>query len=108
VAPSLAVVEQSGKIYAIGGADPAARARDSNEMYDAETDSWTTLSPMPTPREHLAAVAIDALVYVVGGCSVQGQSLVNSNRLEVYTPALNRWTTLPNISTARGGWPQLL
>jgi N-acetylneuraminic acid mutarotase len=98
-----AVVELDGKIYAIGGADAAGRALNSNERYDPETDSWTTLAPMLTPREHLAAAVIDSLIYVVGGRSAQPQGLVNSNRLEVYTPTLDRWTTLRNMPTARGG-----
>jgi N-acetylneuraminic acid mutarotase len=93
----------NNKVYAIGGANGAG-ALTVNEVYDPATDTWESLAPMPTPREHLAAAVIDSLIYVVGGRSQNdfGQ-LTNSNKLEAYSPASNRWYTLPDMPTPRGG-----
>ena len=93
----------NGKIYAIGGAN-GARALAVNEVYDPATDAWESRAPMPTPREHLAGAVLDSLIYAVGGRNQNdfGQ-LVNSGKLEAYSPAGNRWYTLPDMPTPRGG-----
>lgn len=100
---ALVALAFENKIYAIGGAN-GANAFAVNEVYDPATDSWAALRPMPTAREHLAAAVIDSLLYVVGGRFQNnfGQ-LVNSNQLEAYAPASNRWHRLPAMPTARGG-----
>ena len=96
-------VELDGKIYVLGGANAAGMALTAVEMYDPATDSWSTLTAMPTPREHLAAAAIAPLIYVVGGRSLGDQGLTNNNVLEAYSPAEDRWISLRAMPTARGG-----
>ena len=98
------------KIYVIGGEDingPVGSeyedALATHELYDPATDSWTKLAPMPTPREHLAAAAIDGQIYVVGGRRQSGFSLTNRRILERYDPATDMWTSLAPMLTARGG-----
>ncbi|MGH7495551.1 MAG: Kelch repeat-containing protein [bacterium] len=100
---ALVAMAYNHKIYAIGGANGANALR-VNEAYDPATDTWESLAPMPTAREHLAAAVIDSLIYVVGGRNQNafGQ-LTNSSKLEAYSPASNRWYTLPDMPTARGG-----
>ncbi|NIR69643.1 galactose oxidase [candidate division KSB1 bacterium] len=98
-----AAVEFEGKIYVIGGADRFGRALGINERYDPESDTWITLTPMPTPREHLAAAVIDTIIYVVGGRSANSGNLVNSARLEAYSPSTNSWTQRRDMPTSRGG-----
>jgi N-acetylneuraminic acid mutarotase len=69
--------------------------------YDPAADTWDDgLAPMPSPREHLGAAAIDGQLYVVGGRWSQG----NVATLEVYDPATNAWASLPDMPTARGGF----
>ena len=100
---ALAVVALNDKIYAIGGAVIGGAAVGTNEVYDPETDQWTTLAPMPNAREHLAAAVSDSVIYVVGGReSIDGQ-LINTNRLEAYSPASDTWVRLADMPTARGG-----
>jgi DNA-binding CsgD family transcriptional regulator len=48
---------------------------------------WQALPSMPTPRSKLAAVALNGLVYAIGGETAQGVSA----SLEVYDPASSTW-----------------
>ncbi len=50
----------------------------------ALADNWVSLSPMPTPRSELPAVALGERIYLPGGFG-------GMNRLESYTPAADRW-----------------
>ena len=61
----LGVAVVDGKIYAIGGSTARGPYRPdtfaggyvgTNEMYDPETNTWTSKTPMPTPRAHFAIV----------------------------------------------------
>ncbi len=56
----------------------------ANEEYDPQTNSWTKLTPMPTPRHGAVAGTINGVVYTVGGGATGGTSFTNVN--EVFTP----------------------
>jgi N-acetylneuraminic acid mutarotase len=69
--------------------------------YDPANDTWdTALAPMPTAREHLAAVVVDERLYVVGG---RWGGVGNVSTLEVYDPATGAWQQLRDMPSARGG-----
>ena len=55
---------------------------------------------MPTPRDHLGAVAVGGRIYAVGGRNRQAFTL---GTLEVYDPAVDRWAVLPPMLTGRSG-----
>ncbi len=96
-------VEFDGRIYVFGGTSSRVATADAL-VYDPGTDTWEALPPMPTAREHLAAARLDSLIYVVGGrARLAGQGLVNTDVLEAYSPAGDRWYELPPMPTARGG-----
>lgn len=117
-------VEVSGRIYVIGGAVPEpgsqevairptrpARSVGTNEMYDPETNKWTERSPMPTPRNHAFAGAVNGRIYVIGGRITSPFITVASNLdiVEEYNPATNLWGesgARAAMPTARsgGGW----
>lgn len=89
----IAVVEN--KIYAIGGDsgnwEVGIAPTNVNEVYDPATDTWETLTPMPTPRMNLEANVVNGKIYVIGG----GQRAPNNNFdvNEVYDPETDTWTT---------------
>jgi len=60
--------------------------------------TWTTVAPMPTPRNTPAAAVIDGVLYAAGGDD-NGDV---SRALEAYDPATNRWTSRAPMPTARG------
>jgi serine/threonine protein kinase/N-acetylneuraminic acid mutarotase len=87
----------AGKMYVIGGSNGYVTS--ANEAYDPKTDTWTTRAPMPTPRALLAVVALDGLIYAVGGTNTS--SSIRYQTVEVYNPVSDTWTTAPPMPTAR-------
>jgi len=79
-------------IFAIGGMLGGAGSTiyyDTNEMYDASTDIWTTLAPMPTPRAGLVVSGVGGSIYAVGG----GVGDVVMTLNEAYDPYTDSWDT---------------
>lgn len=81
-------------------------------VYDTETQSWSALPPMPTPRGALAAVAVENKIYVIGGAKVPaGRELADGlnaggpvevlGTMEVFDTEKNSWTTLKPMPLAR-------
>jgi len=97
----LAAAAVNGKIYAIGGlaAGLAASFNRLNtvEVYDSNSNSWSTVASMPTARDSLAAAVLNGKIYAIGGFS----SNTPLDTVEVYDPVSNSWTT----SSAIGGSP---
>src|SRR5215472_1208044 len=96
----LAAVAHGGKVFVFGGCTGTASAPNvTNEvdMYDPETNTWTTLAPMPTPRASLVVGHSGNLVYAIGGTN--GVSALNVN--EVYDFSGNSWSTNTPMPTAR-------
>ena len=86
-----------GKIYAIGGyTDDGITS--SVEVYNPDTDTWTTLSSMSCGRREFQTQVIDGKIYALGGYNTSDQHLSSA---EVYDPDTNTWTTLSAMSTAR-------
>ena len=59
--------------------------------------SWTTLAPAPTKRTEVTAAVLGGRIYVLGGFAEPSLSNLSSmtitDRVEVYDPATNEWTT---------------
>ena len=69
------------------------------EVFDGT--KWTDVAAIPTPRDHLAAVADSRYFYAVGGRALSADK--NLGAVERYDPAANQWTRLPALPTPRGG-----
>ncbi len=94
--PTVAVVKN--RAYVIGGGGPAHFDGGSklNEMYDPDTDTWTTKAPMPTARGWNPWVVLNDVIYVAGGVNAQ----VASAAFESYDPATDKWTALTPMPVA--------
>ncbi|MFC1724997.1 Kelch repeat-containing protein [candidate division KSB1 bacterium] len=89
---NLAAAVVGGKVYAIGG----NMYKDTNERYDPETDSWESLVPMPTGRQHLndCAAVIGGKIYIIGGFEAPEQRNTfgpPSAKNEVYDTETDTW-----------------
>jgi len=80
--------------------------------YDSQTQSWSELPPMPTPRGAHAAVAVGNKIYVVGGANIpSGMNLPDGlnpggpveilGKTEMFDTERNSWTTLKPMTLPR-------
>lgn len=78
-------------IYVIGGRDSRpgqpARSTNVNERYDPATNTWQSMTPMPTARSAMATAAFGNRIFVAGG---EIPILYDVN--EVYDIATDTWS----------------
>jgi N-acetylneuraminic acid mutarotase len=96
-AGSASVVD--GKIYLIGGFPGLQKV----DEYDPATDTWTAKSEMPTPRMGLSTSVLDGKIYAIGGYSLGASRYRGVTTVEVYDPAMDTWTTAPDMPIGRSG-----
>lgn len=66
------------------------------------SDTWVSLSPMPTARAQLGIAAANGKIYAIGGSAndpESGPALLNIT--EEYDPATDSWATKASMPTAR-------
>jgi N-acetylneuraminic acid mutarotase len=107
----LQTVVVEGKLFAIGGRilgdgvhseDLHATLSnfDRNEMYDPQTDSWTTREHMLTKRSGFtASTGADGCIYVFGGQGLNS----DLDSVERYNPRTDNWTYDKSMPTRRLG-----
>ncbi len=86
-------------IYIISGyGETGKRNKNTVEVYNTQTDSWSIAAPVPVNLNHAAAASHNGKIYLVGGYL---DEKVPSNKLFVYDPPSNQWTEGPTMPTAR-------
>ena len=90
-------------VYVLGGRFGAGfRSEVTNivEIYDPQTNSWSTGTPMPTPRSGMNGIVANGCLHVLGG---EGNGAGNVDGLypqhEVYNPTTDSWTSLADMPT---------
>ncbi len=104
-----------GRLLVIGGM-VSGTPLGTVEAYNPAADTWATLPQMPTARFMATAVNINGSIYVSGGATVRRTgayppydptggdvAIVYVDAVEVYDPASNSWTSVPEMPTARMG-----
>ncbi len=114
-----------GRIYVFGGSYQS-KILDSAEVYDPNTNSWTSIAPMPHPPAPgdknvpdpiyqsgartlaAAATASDGRIYVFGGyvsgCNQnQLKDCHTLDRVQAYNPKDNNWANMSPMGIARWG-----
>jgi uncharacterized protein (TIGR03437 family) len=84
-------------IYVAGGLTAAGSVADF-EVFDTVEGRWSTLTRMPTARDHLTAQTVNGRIYAIAG---RAAGDLNAN--EEYEPSTNQWRSRAPIPTARGG-----
>jgi non-specific serine/threonine protein kinase len=105
-APGSAMI--GSRLYVAGGTPISSFAPDildrqplgNLEAYDFRTGRWTELAPMPTPRHHVALVALGGKLYAIGG---RAQGDFSSPAVERYDPRTDTWTELRQMPQGVGG-----
>ena len=82
------------RIYVIGGVSNDDETVNLNEVYDPNTDTWATKTPIPTPVSSYASAVVDGKIYVIGGLAPvvnsSAKSRVNLN--QIYDPETDTWS----------------
>ncbi len=73
------------RLYVIGGYSYSDISDGLNQIYDPQTDNWTSGTNMPTPRGSLAVAVVNDVLYALGGAYSYSDILTNN---EAYFPAL--------------------
>ena len=93
----------NGRIFVISGRTTDNGIRKITNVvrvYDPLQNTWTEVSPIPTPRTQPgAAVGGDGKIYVMGGGDPQRQK----NIVEVYDPRTDTWARRHSMPTPREG-----
>ena len=108
---SLAAVGR--RLYIVGGFRGSGRsATGAVRIYDPAQRTWRDGASMPTPRGALAVAVLDGKIHAIGGNAAGGLELEPHDHgapaqdrsvgtHEVYDPALDTWTRLEPMLTAR-------
>ena len=98
----------NGKIYLIGGkaywgAEPYYHELNVTEVYDPETDTWTTGASIPVPVFGYAAAAVDDKIFVFGGARQFQEGLANLTLVsftQVYDSKTDTWSSRAGLPVA--------
>jgi N-acetylneuraminic acid mutarotase len=94
---ALALVAFDGKLYAIGGRDGSVQIA-TPEIYDPAVGTWSDLTAMPAPRNHVAGYIDGARVCVAGG-----RTPASSAAVDCYDPQRAAWQRPVTLPTATSG-----
>ena len=86
--------EIGGAMYVLGG------DLQHTWKYDAGTDTWSEVAPMPALRPYTAVCAIGSDIYVIGG-RTQLNSIIPTAEVSKYSVDSNSWSTVSPMPTAR-------
>ncbi|MDN4473492.1 Kelch repeat-containing protein [Demequina zhanjiangensis] len=88
-------------MYVVGGKTTSGH-QNNVYAYDTVADVWSEVSPKPgSAVENPAVVALGGKVYVFGGSTLPFSGAVDESW--VYDPAIDTWSALADMPTARGG-----
>lgn len=91
------------KIYVFGGRDGSSPfsgdVLDSAEVYDINTDTWSPITPPPTPVADARAVKKGGLIFLIGGAT--GAPQQPTDELQIYNPYTDSWEAGPPMFSAR-------
>jgi len=87
------------KIVVVGGRTGAEQLVRETEVYDGK--AWHEGAAIPVPGDHLAAASDRNFLYAVGGRKFTASK--NTNVVQRYEPATDRWTALPPLPERLSG-----
>jgi N-acetylneuraminic acid mutarotase len=102
---SAAALLQNGKVLVAGGGGllPGQGYTASAEIYDPETETWSSTGSLNTPRGfHTLTTLPNGNVLVSGGEGDVFPFIKKLNTAEIYNPATGLWSLTGNLSAARG------
>src|SRR5919198_1625612 len=89
-----------GKVYVVGGTDRNGDLTDIVEVYDPQTDEWSTAASTPEPLDHTGLAAYNGKLYLVGGFK---DGRTPTDTLFIYDPKTDKWEEGSSMPTSRAG-----
>lgn len=93
-----------GRLHHVGGTN-LARTQDQPQHLVLDVaggaTSWTVKAPLPDPRNHLGAVALDGTIYVIGGQRGHDGGSQMRGTVHAYDPQTDTWTERAPLATPR-------
>jgi N-acetylneuraminic acid mutarotase len=88
-----------GVLHYVGGIGSASRSLDLNVHYMLKIGDtqWQTAAPLPVARDHLSSATLNGKIYVFGGEVGHDTDHLQQTLAQVYDPATNIWTQLPDM-----------
>lgn len=80
-----------GKVWVIGGFDPAVGDLATVEIFDPATGTWSAGPPVPTARSNAIAGVCDGHIFMIGGTI----GFSNTDVVEQFEPATGTWEPAP-------------
>ncbi|MDM9632121.1 ThuA domain-containing protein, partial [Robiginitalea aurantiaca] len=94
----------NGKIHFFGGLLPD-RVTDVGEHYILDVNNqgagWVAAAPMPNPRNHLSAAAVNGMIYAIGGQYGHDNGVQDQAFMDQYNPITDTWTRKASLPSAR-------
>ena len=90
------------RLYVAGGLGETGDLL-SFEAYEPRTDSWTQLTPLPSPHVGAAGAVLQGELLVLGGYS--HRTYAPSHLIHAYCPGLGRWLCLGTLPRPRAEMP---
>ncbi|MCX6089476.1 MAG: hypothetical protein NTX88_03680 [Candidatus Atribacteria bacterium] len=95
-------VEDNGRIYLLGGTTGKwGYSTNSVDVFDPQTGSWSSASPMKEKKSSFVGLAYQGKIYVVGGIREGGEIYLKT--VEIYDPETNTWSK-GNPMPSQRGW----
>ena len=91
-----ALVAVAARLYAIGGNTRSGNVGPAEE-YNPAANSWTVLTSLPQPRNHVAGFALAG-----AACAAGGRSPTTAH-VDCFNVASRAWSRLPNLPAASSG-----
>ena len=87
--------ELGGRLYVVGGNQGMDLS--TVEAYDPTSNTWIACAPLPVARSWAGACAVNGKLYVVGGYASTAPISPWLDRLDIYDPATDSWSSGPPI-----------
>jgi uncharacterized protein (TIGR03437 family) len=85
-----------GKVYVIAGFNSSGGNTNTVDVYDPQTNTWSSAAPLPIATNHNAAAVAAGRLYAFGG---------TSNRTFVYNPQTNSWSDVAPLRFQHANTP---
>ena len=90
---------ETSQVLVVGGGEEPEKPLNTAEVYDPQSNSWSSVAPMGSKRAGAAAAVLPGpRVLVVGGMDESQNALSTA---EVYDPQSNSWSSVAPMGTKR-------